>query len=131
MNNITPFPPPDEEELLALQCDCGCVSFIVCSDGSLECTHCGTFLKDDISPVHSVPRGDWVASPAEDVVCQVAGDVANIVKENLIRASRGGDVVFIAVVKDTGGIRTWTAGTETEERRAWLKECVEKITGAV
>lgn len=124
MTNIVQFgKPKEEEEPKVWTCGrCGCQHFFLYSDGSTECSLCGS--------LDEVQRGGWLEQlkpdPEFDPDTQprenVSHGVAELAKQAVLK-SVDGDEVAIAVFWPTGRIRLWSVFDrhDTDERKGWLR----------
>lgn len=117
--SVTEFPKPKEPEIWVCACDCS--TFNLRSDGVAECASCGEIAEAGCGGwydgIRNGPmRDEELEAPIRDV--QGNGSV-EFARRRISQFADAEDAVAVVVLRDRGGIHTWTS-VETEEQIAWL-----------
>ena len=98
-------------------CLCGCSSFSLLGDGSIECSSCGTWAEEMGSWYEEKPAAEATDDPPFGDI-QGNGSV-DFAKAQVIRSVQSVDVVMIMTVAENGRLKLWTS-VEGKAQEKWL-----------
>ncbi len=116
MSNVVDLHQPDPKAWI---CDCGCMTFVVLSDGTFECANCQVISAPDHGGWSDIMQGGLSDKDSAEAFMTVhGGDSVEFTKARLKRLASDDDVECIAVIKSTSKVHVWSAA-ETQEQVEW------------
>ena len=119
--------PPTERKIWV--CSCGCSTFTLLSDGSVECAMCEEPSHDD--------QGGWTMPgtatewSGDAPVRDIAGNGSiEFAKRLILKRAEAEDAALVVVADRDGAIHTWSE-CETEEQFAWAGRKLDDIKALV
>lgn len=124
--------PDTEKDNVIWICGCGCQSFILHDDNTIQCTHCDNHIEQDLT------QGQWARQVVryEDVENDDGGTIIHNLTDDTnfsrLRTKKlindwfdKNEVALAIVYKADGTSKSWQV-IETQEQKDWLIRILEK-----
>lgn len=125
---VVPFNPPAKTIFV---CNCGCASYYVSGDGTVECCLCGeekqsVFVKDTLKRKTDLDR-DCTGVSSVTMYGEIDGARRSVVKGIL---DKQGEKVLIASIGLDGVVNSW-CGADTSKEAAEIAELLRTLASTI